>query len=66
MEPLSWVSPPGLKVSSKMKNFHLRGKSPLEKFERLIKGLKLVLFDITLLILFVLALVKIIRVELGW
>ena len=48
-----------------MKTFHLRGRSPLAKIERAIKRLKLVLFDITLLILFVIGLVRIIRAELG-
>jgi hypothetical protein len=35
-------------------------------FDRLVKAFKLILFDITLLILFVVALIRIIRVELGW
>jgi hypothetical protein len=49
-----------------MKTFHLRGRSPLAKIERVIRGLKIVLFDITLLILFVVTLVRVIRTELGW
>jgi hypothetical protein len=49
-----------------MKAFHLRGRTPLEKIESFIRGLKIVLFDITLLILFVVTLVRVIRTELGW
>ena len=49
-----------------MKTLHLRGRWTLAKFERLVKALKLILFDVALLILFVVALIRIIRVELGW
>jgi len=49
-----------------MKTLHLRGRWTLAKFEHLVKALKLILFDIALLIVFVIALIRFIRVELGW
>jgi hypothetical protein len=49
-----------------MQPFHLRGKYSFRKLNRLIKELKTVLFDVALLILFVAALVRLIRSEVGW
>ncbi|MGD0302207.1 MAG: hypothetical protein ABSE86_34440 [Bryobacteraceae bacterium] len=49
-----------------MKNFHQRGDWTIHKFESFIRSVKLVVFDVALLILFILALIKIIRAELGW
>jgi len=49
-----------------MKTFHLRGRWTVTKFEHFIRAFKLILFDITLLILFIVTLVRIIRTELGW
>lgn len=57
---------PGTEGVFFMKTFHLRGRSPLAKMERFIKALKLVLFDVTLLIIFVAKLVHMVRAELGW
>jgi hypothetical protein len=41
-------------------------RNQIAKIERFIKSLKLILFDVALLILFVIALVRVIRTELGW
>ena len=49
-----------------MKTLHLPGRHSLAKFDHFIKALKLILFDIALLILFVVALIRFIRIELGW
>jgi hypothetical protein len=49
-----------------MKNFSHSGRWTIHKFESFIRSVKLAVFDVALLILFILALVKIIRAELGW
>ena len=44
---------------------YVRGSS-LTKFRHVIKELKLLLFDIAVLIIFVVALVRLVRSEIGW
>ena len=49
-----------------MKNFRPTGSWTIHKFESFIRNLKLAVFDVGLLILFIVVLVEIIRAELGW
>jgi hypothetical protein len=45
---------------------HLRRRFSLRNIEQAIKQIKVILFDVALLILFVVALVRLVRGELGW
>ena len=47
-------------------DFHLRGGFSLAKFERFVKAVKVIVFDVALLILFVVFLFRVVRLELGW